>query len=128
MRLADYAGRNVVLFFYPEDDTGGCTREACGFRDAKEQFDMDGAAIFGVSTDDVESHRAFTEKFNLNFPLLVDSDRTICQAFGVAVEGNWADRVTFLIGKDGRVKKVWGEVHPVGHAAEVYQAIQELGD
>ncbi len=127
VRLGDFRGNsNVILFFYPEDDTPGCTREACEFRDARDSFTVANAAIFGVSTDNQAAHQAFTTKYDLNFPLLVDSDGAICRAFGVEIEGTWANRVTFLIGVDGTIKHVWDNVRVVGHAADVLATLESL--
>ncbi len=123
--LHDYTGRKVVLFFYPQDDTPGCTREACGFRDSKEDFDAANAVVFGVSMDDDASHQAFTRKYNLNFPLIVDADGAICEAYGVSRKGTWAKRVTFLIDEKGTIEKTWDEVDPTDHAAEVLDAITQ---
>lgn len=121
--LHDYRGRKVVLYFYPQDDTPGCTREACEFRDTKENFDAANAVVFGVSMDDDAAHQAFTQKYSLNFPLIVDADGAICDAYGVARSGTWAKRVTFLIDEEGTIEKVWESVNPTGHASEVLDAI-----
>jgi thioredoxin-dependent peroxiredoxin len=128
--LADFKGRNVVLYFYPKDDTPGCTREACGFRDGFSGFKQLGAVVLGVSTDPVKSHDKFTEKFKLPFPLLADEDRKIVEAYGVWGEKSFmgrkylgTHRVTFLIGGDGRIKKIWPQVKPDAHAAEVLAAL-----
>ena len=122
--LSSFQGsRNVVLFFYPEDDTPGCTREACGFRDAKPEYDAADSVIFGVSLDDQSAHQAFTEKFSLNFPLLVDAGGAICAAYDVPVSNGWPKRVTYLINKEGIISKVWEQVHVAVHAAEVLETI-----
>jgi peroxiredoxin Q/BCP len=127
IRLADFKGRNnVVIYFYPADDTAGCTRQACDLRDAKPQFDATDTVILGVSTDDLDSHRAFTDKYSLNFPLLVDTDGAICDAFGVPHEGG-ARRVTFLIDTNGRVARVWEKVSVLSHRDDVSEAIAALG-
>ncbi len=126
--LSQYRGaHNVVLFFYPEDDTAGCTREACDFRDAGDLYAAADAVVLGVSTDSRESHQAFSSKYGLNFPLLVDGDHAICNAYGVPVDERWAARVTFLIGRDGVIKRTWEAVRVVGHADEVLQAVRDLG-
>ena len=124
--LADFKGKNVVLYFYPRDDTPGCTREACAFRDHFAEFKKRGAVVLGVSTDPVRSHDKFAEKFKLPFTLLSDEDKTIVTAYGVWAEKSFmgrkylgTHRVTFLIGPDGRVKKIWPQVKPDEHAAEV---------
>jgi len=126
--LHDYQGRNnVVLYFYPEDDTSGCTVEACEFRDARTDYDTTDAVVLGVSGDDQAAHQAFTDKYMLNFPLLVDSDGTICDVYGVPRNGTYPARVTFLIDTDGIIRKVWESVKPRGHAAEVLEEIKALG-
>ena len=124
--LADYKGQNVILYFYPKDDTPGCTKEACAFRDRFTDFKKAGAVILGVSPDPVKSHDKFVEKFKLPFTLLADEDKKIVQAYGVWGEKSFMGRkylgvyrVTFLIGPDGRIKKIWPEVKPEEHAAEV---------
>lgn len=124
--LADYKGRNVILYFYPKDDTPGCTKEACGFRDQYAEFTKRGAVVLGVSTDSVKSHDKFVEKFKLPFPLLADEDKKIVNAYGVWGEKSFmgrkydgTSRVTFLIGPDGYIKKIWPNVKPDEHAAEI---------
>jgi len=124
--LADYKGKNVILYFYPRDDTPGCTKEACGFRDHFAQFKDRGAVVLGVSTDSAQSHDKFVEKFKLPFPLLADEDKKIVQAYGVWGEKSFlgrkytgTNRVTFLIGGDGRIRKIWPKVKPDEHAAEI---------
>jgi len=124
--LADFKGKNVVLYFYPKDDTPGCTKEACAFRDYFAGFRKKGAVVFGVSTDPVKSHDKFVEKFKLPFPLLADEDKKIVSAYGVWGEKSFmgrkyqgTHRVTFLIGPDGRIRKIWPKVKPVEHAEEV---------
>ena len=131
--LSSFRGRPVVLYFYPKDDTPGCTVEAKEFRDALEEFEDLDAAIFGVSPDDAESHCKFSEKFGLNFPLLCDSDHRIAELYGVWVEKNrygkksWGiQRATFLIDRDGRIAKAWPKVKVDGHAEEVIGALQDL--
>ncbi len=125
--LHDYLGKNnVVLFFYPEDDTSGCTREACGFRDAMAEYDQANTVVFGVSTDTQASHQAFTQKYSLNFPLLVDTDRSICQAYDVPVNGHQPQRVTFLIGTDGIIARMWDQVNTATHAVDVLGEIASL--
>jgi thioredoxin-dependent peroxiredoxin len=128
--LADYLGKNVILYFYPRDDTPGCTKEACAFRDYFNDFKKAGAVIFGVSPDSVKSHDKFVEKFKLPFTLLADEDKKIVEAYGVWGEKSFMGRkylgvfrVTFLIGPDGKIKKIWPEVKPDEHAAEVLAAL-----
>ena len=128
--LADFKGRNVVLYFYPRDDTPGCTKEACAFRDHFANFKEKGAVVLGVSTDPVKSHGKFVEKFRLPFTLLADVDRKIVEAYGVWGQKTFmgrkymgTHRVTFLIGPDGRIKKIWPKVKPEEHVAEVLAAL-----
>ena len=129
--LADFKGRNVVLYFYPRDDTPGCTKEACAFRDQFATFKAKGAVVLGVSTDPVKAHDKFVKKFQLPFPLLADEEKKIVQAYGVWGEKRFmgrkflgTHRVTFLIGPDGRIKKIWPQVKPEKHALEVLAALQ----
>lgn len=129
--LEDFKGRHVVLYFYPKDDTPGCTKEACGFRDAYRDFEKAGAVVLGVSTDSAKKHDRFIEKFKLPFTLLADEDKSIVEAYGVWGKKKFmgreylgTHRVTFLIGPDGRIKKIWPQVKPEEHAAEV---LAELG-
>ena len=128
--LSDYAGKTVVLYFYPKDDTPGCAKEACSFRDNYQQYLSQGITVFGVSMDDEASHQAFTQKFNLPFPLLADEEKKIVNAYGVWGEKVFMGRkyqgihrVTFLIGPDGRIKQIWPKVKPEDHAAEVLAAL-----
>jgi peroxiredoxin Q/BCP len=128
--LAGFKGRNVVLYFYPRDDTPGCTKEACAFRDHFADFKKAGAVVLGVSTDPVKAHDKFTVKYKLPFTLLADEDKTIVEAYGVWGEKSFmgrkylgTHRVTFLIGPDGRIKKIWPQVKPEEHAAEVLAAL-----
>jgi thioredoxin-dependent peroxiredoxin len=129
--LADFKGKNVILYFYPRDDTPGCTKEACAFRDEFAEFKKQGAVVLGVSTDSAKSHDKFVEKFKLPFPLLADEDKKIVEAYGVWGEKSFmgrkylgTHRMTFLIGGDGRIKKIWPQVKPDEHAAEVLAAIK----
>ena len=128
--LTDFKGKNVVLYFYPRDDTPGCTKEACAFRDHFAGFRKKGAVVLGVSIDPVKSHDKFVEKFKLPFTLLADEDKKIVQAYGVWGEKSFMGRkypgvyrVTFLIGPDGRIKKIWPLVKPEEHVAEVLAAL-----
>ena len=128
--LADFRGQNVILYFYPKDDTPGCTKEACAFRDEYAAFKQKGAVILGVSVDPVKAHDQFVEKFKLPFTLLADVDKSIVTAYGVWGEKTFmgrkyqgTNRVTFLIGPDGRIKQIWPLVKPVEHAAEVLAAL-----
>jgi len=128
--LADFKGKNVILYFYPRDDTPGCTKEACAFRDDFAAFKQKGAVVLGVSPDSVKSHDKFVTKFKLPFTLLADEDKAIVQAYGVWGEKVFmgrkylgVHRVTFLIGPDGVIKQIWPKVKPEEHAAEVLTAI-----
>ena len=128
--LAELKGKNVILYFYPKDDTSGCTKEACAFRDDFAAFKKRGAVILGVSPDSVKSHDKFVKKFSLPFPLLADKDKKIVEAYGVwGMKIFWGrkylgtHRVTFLIGPDGRIKKIWPNVKPEEHAPEVLAAL-----
>ena len=116
--LATLKGKTVVLYFYPKDDTTGCTIEAQEFRDAYEKFQHKGAVVLGVSLDDAASHAAFRKKYNLNFPLLV-SGEAIARAYGVPITGGYAARQTFVIARDGKLRKVFRKVNPKGHSAEI---------
>ncbi len=132
--LARFKGRQpVVLYFYPKDDTPGCTREACAFRDARAALHQAGAAVLGVSTDPVKAHARFADKYRLPFPLLADEDRKIVSAYGVWGEKTFmgrkyqgTHRVTFLIGRDGRIRHIWDQVKPEHHATEVLEAVRAL--
>ena len=128
--LADFKGRPVILYFYPRDDTPGCTKEACAFRDAFADFTAKGAVVLGVSADSVKSHDKFIKKFKLPFTLLADEDKRILEAYGVWGEKIFLGRryqgihrVTFLIGSDGRIRKIWPKVKPQEHVTEVLAAL-----
>lgn len=125
VRPVSLSDKPVVLFFYPKDDTPGCTIECKQFRDARAEFDAR-AHVFGISPDDAASHRAFRDKFSLNFPLLVDAGHAVADAFGVWVQkpsGPGIARTTFVIGVDRRIRRVFENVKPDGHAAEVLAAL-----
>lgn len=115
----------TVLYFYPKDDTPGCTAEACSFRDDLSEFARRGVKVYGVSTDDAESHRKFAQKFGLNFTLLADPKKKICRAYDVLNFLGFAQRVTFII-KDGMIARVFPKVSPNGHSREVLKALDEL--
>jgi thioredoxin-dependent peroxiredoxin len=128
--LADFRGKNVVLYFYPKDDTPGCTKEACAFRDQFAEFTKRGAVVVGVSVDPVKSHDKFAAKYKLPFKLLADEDKKIVHAYSVWGKKTFmgrkymgTHRVTFLIGPDGRIKKIWPKVKPEEHAKEVLAAL-----
>ncbi|HVN61317.1 MAG TPA: thioredoxin-dependent thiol peroxidase [Gaiellaceae bacterium] len=130
VRLSDLRGKPVVLYFYPKDDTPGCTTESCEFRDAYDVFRERGAEILGVSPDGEKSHQKFKSKYGLPFPLLADPDHVAAEAYGVWGEKKFAgkkymgiDRSTFLIDSDGNVAKAMRGIKPAGHASEVLDAL-----
>ena len=130
--LKDFAGKRVVLYFYPKDDTPGCTIEACAFRDNLADVEAEDAVVLGVSLDDVESHQQFRDKFELTFPLLADTDHSVSEAYGVYGQQEFRGheymgigRATFIIGKDGMLAKVWPQVDPNGHSEEVLAWLRE---
>lgn len=132
--LSDFRGKKVVLYFYPKDMTPGCTTESCDFRDYNPQIETAGAVILGISPDDLKSHGKFVEKHGLPFPLLADTEREVSQLFGVwKLKKNYGkeymgvERSTFLIDRGGRLAKEWRKVKVAGHAAEVLEAVKELG-
>ena len=126
VRLEDLRGKYIVLYFYPKDDTPGCTTEACSFRDANSDIEAEGAVVLGVSTDSLRSHGKFRQKHSLPFTLLSDPDHRVAEAYGVyglkkfmGREYMGIERSTFVIGPDGRLARVWPKVKPAGHADEV---------
>ena len=126
-------GKPVVLYFYPKDDTSGCTAEACAFRDAMPDFSKLDASVIGVSRDSVKSHEKFKEKYGLSFPLASDEDGKVTEAYGVWVEKSMygrdymgIERSTFLIDKSGVIRNVWRKVKVPGHADEVLAAVEAL--
>ena len=126
--LKDFLGKkNVVLYFYPKDDTPGCTKEACSFRDNLKSVREIGAEVIGVSLDSVESHKKFADKYNLPFPLISDKEKRIATAYGVLKDtGTSASRVTFIIDKSGRIAKVFPKVDVTKHTEEVVGALKTL--
>ena len=133
VKLSSLKGQPVVLYFYPKDDTPGCTKEACAFRDRSRELQKLGAKVIGVSADSVDSHVAFRDKFKLNFPLLADADHKVAEKYGAWREKNMygkkfmgIQRSTFLIDAGGRIVKVWKAVQVDGHDAQVIAAIKEL--
>ena len=129
-KLSDYRGRNVVLYFYPKDDTPGCTKEACNFRDDYSAYDQAGVVILGVSPDSVQSHVKFKQKFQLQFPLLADEGHKVCDLYEVwgpkkfmGKEYEGVLRTTFLIGADGTIKHVYENVRPAEHSAELLKEL-----
>jgi peroxiredoxin Q/BCP len=128
--LSSLRGQKVVLYFYPKDDTPGCTIQACDFRDAAPAFEKLDAVVLGVSADSAESHAKFRQKFDLNFPLLVDEDHAVCEAYGVWKEKSMygkkfmgIERSTFLIDEQGAVSEIWRRVKPKGHAEMLQEVL-----
>ena len=134
LSLADYQGKSaVVLYFYPKDDTPGCTAESCGFRDMGPDFEAAGGAILGISPDDQASHVAFAEKHSLPFPLLADTDHAVAEAYGVWKEKNnygktymGIERTTFVIDKEGKIAKIFPRVKVEDHTRQVLEFIRTL--
>jgi thioredoxin-dependent peroxiredoxin len=131
VKLSDLRGERVVLYFYPKDDTPGCTKEACSFRDNFQDLKAAGIRVLGVSLDTEESHQAFISKYNLPFTLLSDTDHAVSDAYGVYGEQTWGDkkymgvqRKTFLIDEGGRIRKIFDKVNVEQHANEVMRAFQ----
>jgi thioredoxin-dependent peroxiredoxin len=131
--VKDYAGRKLVLYFYPKDDTSGCTREAQDFTALAGEFAAAGAAIVGISKDSVASHKKFQAKYDLNIALGSDAEGGVCEAFGTWVEKAMygrkymgIERATFLVGADGTIARIWRKVKVPGHAAEVLEAAKAL--
>jgi peroxiredoxin Q/BCP len=126
VKLRALKGKPVIVYFYPKDDTPGCTIEAKGIRDQYSELNRR-AVVLGVSTDTSESHKAFADKYNLPFQLLDDSSHALVTAFGVPVSSGHAKRVTFVIDATGKVRRVFPNVNPDGHAAELLDALKSLG-
>ena len=131
VKLSDFKGKKVVLYFYPKDDTPGCTKEACHFRDGLKDIAKSGAVVLGVSADDVKSHKKFKEKFELNFPLLADTDKKIVEAYDVWKEKSMygkkymgIERTTFIIDKDGKISHIFPKVKVDDHYDEVVEALK----
>jgi len=129
--LSEFRGKNVILYFYPKDNTPGCTLEACSLRNSYAEIKEAGAVVLGVSTDAVKSHDKFVEKFKLPFVLLADVEKKIVEAYGVWGEKSFmgrkymgTNRVTFLIGPDGMIRKIWPKVKPEDHAADILAALR----
>lgn len=127
--LRSFIGKShVVLYFYPKDHTSGCTKQACALRDSYDEIKALGAEVLGVSGDDAESHRSFTEEYHLSFPLLTDTDHRIATAFGVPLVHGMAKRVTFILGSDGTIERVFPSVNVSTHDQDVLDALRELND
>jgi peroxiredoxin Q/BCP len=133
VKLSSLRGQPVVVYFYPRDDTPGCTREACAMRDRKDDLARLGAKVLGISPDDVESHGKFRDKFSLNFPLLADTEHRVAEKYGAWREKTrfgktsmGIQRSTFLIDADGVVRKVWKNVDVDGHDGQVVKALEEI--
>lgn len=131
VKLSDYRGQNVVLYFYPKDDTPGCTQEACSFRDEAKIFAKKNAVILGLSADSVESHKKFRDKYHLSFPLLSDTTKEVVKMYGVWKEKSMygktfmgIERTTVIIDKQGKVAKIFAKVKVDGHCEEVLDAVQ----
>lgn len=131
VKLSDFKGRKVVLYFYPKDDTPGCTKEACAFRDGISEIKKSGAVVLGVSVDSVQSHQKFKTKFELNFPLLSDSEKKIVEAYGVWQEKSMygrkymgVARMTFIVDEQGKISHIFPKVKVDKHYDEVLQALQ----
>jgi peroxiredoxin Q/BCP len=131
-KLSDYAGKHVVLYFYPKDMTSGCTQEACDFRDSYAKLKKSGAVLLGVSPDDEKSHTKFMQKYELPFPLLADTEHAVAEKYGAWGEKSMYGRKymgivrsTFLIGPDGKVLKAWPKVKVAGHAEDVLAALKD---
>lgn len=127
--LQDYRGKKLVLYFYPKDDTPGCTKESCGFNEALKEFEAANIAVVGVSKDTLKKHAKFAQKYALSFPLLSDEDGTLCEAYGTWVEKKMygrqymgIERATFLIDEDGKIQEIWRKVKVAGHVEAVLAA------
>ena len=132
-RLSSYAGQSVVLYFYPKDDTSGCTKEACQFRDDLSKFKRANAVVLGVSPQEVKSKSKFAQKHDLNFPILADDDAKVCEKYGVWQEKSMygrtymgVARTTYLIGPDGKVEHRWDKVKVPGHAEAVLKEVKAI--
>lgn len=130
--LKDFKGKKIVLYFYPKDNTSGCTKEACNFRDDFPKFKKTDAVIIGISPDSVSSHKKFVEKYNLPFTLLADEEKNVVEKFGVWKEKSMygkkymgVERTTFIIDEAGKIKKIFNKVKVDGHNAEVMEALKD---
>lgn len=132
-QLSDYQGKKIVLYFYPKDNTSGCTTEACDFRDRLRDFNLINAVIFGISKDKPKTHEKFKAKYGLNFPLLSDEDGSVCNLYETWVEKSMygkkyfgIERSTYLIDEEGIIQRIWRKVKVENHAKEVFKALQEI--
>ena len=130
IKLSDFKGQKVVLYFYPKDDTPGCTIESCDFKESLSTFNQLNCVVLGVSRDDVKSHQKFKTKYHLNFPLLADTEEVLCKAYNVLVEKNMygkimegIERSTFLINEEGKISHIWRPVKVEGHIEEILKTI-----
>ena len=123
--LKDLKGKLTVIYFYPKDDTPGCTKEACSFRDNIKEFSNLGIPVFGVSVDSIESHKKFKEKYSIPFILLSDKDKDLVSTLGIKSVTGTASRVTFILSKDGRIIKIYPKVSPDEHAEEILKFIKQ---
>ena len=135
VKLSDFKGKKVVLYFYPKDDTPGCTKEACAFRDGIDEIKSRGAVVLGVSVDSVDSHKKFKKKFDLNFPLLADTDKSIVEAYGTWKEKSMygkkymgVERTTFVIDEAGKVVRIFPKVKVADHQNEVLEVLRTMGE
>ena len=133
IQLSSFRGKTVVLYFYPKDNTPGCTQEACDFRDLFPRFSKSKAVILGISPDSARKHQNFKKKFDLPFTLLADTNHAVAERYGLWVEKTFwgrkymgVERTTYIIGSDGRIRKIFSKVNPEGHAAEVEAALKDL--
>ncbi|WP_165243680.1 thioredoxin-dependent thiol peroxidase [Paludisphaera soli] len=133
VQLSAFKGGPVVLYFYPKDDTSGCTKQACGFRDGFPDYEAAGATVLGISPDSSASHAKFVAKYDLPFTLLADVEKTVCEAYGVWKEKSMygkkymgVERTTFVLDRDGKVARVFPKVKVPGHAEAVLEAVREL--
>ena len=131
-QLSDYAGQTIVVYFYPKDNTPGCTTEACSFRDSYQEFKDAGVEIIGISPDDEKSHTKFSEKYELPFTLLSDPDHAVCEAYGVwglkkymGREYEGVFRTTYIIGPEGKIKRVFENVKPADHSEQVLEEVKK---
>ncbi len=129
--LSDFKGKKIVLYFYPKDDTSGCTKEACSFRDMSEEYNKYNAVVIGISADSTASHQKFIKKYDLNFTLLSDEDKTVLEKYGVWKEKSMygkkymgIERTTFIIEEEGKIKKIFPKVKVTSHEQEVLEALK----